>query len=167
MIDIGSFRAHSCQGISRRAFLRAGLLAPLALSGLNTSAAESRRARSVLLALALGRAEPPRYLRSQAERAGRIPWAVRDDRHTNPGRSLHGAVAAAGRPQRPIHADPLQQELPRRPPGGRHHRADRLGRGVRRPGAELRLDPGPAARRRRSAAVHGHRAAAIRATSSA
>jgi Protein of unknown function (DUF1501) len=49
MIDIGSFRAHSCQGISRRAFLRAGLLAPLALSGLNSSAAESRRARSVLL----------------------------------------------------------------------------------------------------------------------
>jgi uncharacterized protein (DUF1501 family) len=49
MIDIGSFRAHSCQGITRRAFLRAGLLAPLALSGLKGTAAEARRAKSVLL----------------------------------------------------------------------------------------------------------------------
>lgn len=49
MLEVGSFRARSCQGISRRAFLRAGLLTPLALSGWNSHAAESRRAKSVLL----------------------------------------------------------------------------------------------------------------------
>jgi uncharacterized protein (DUF1501 family) len=49
VLDIGSFPARSCQGISRRTFLRAGAVAPFALSGLGSLAAESRRAKSVLL----------------------------------------------------------------------------------------------------------------------
>ncbi len=48
MMEIGSFRAHTCQGISRRAFLKAGVLAPFAL-GASTQAAEKPRAKSVLL----------------------------------------------------------------------------------------------------------------------
>src|SRR5271166_6036517 len=49
MLDIGSFRAHSCQGITRRSFLRTGASVPLALSSLCTVAAAPRRARSILL----------------------------------------------------------------------------------------------------------------------
>jgi hypothetical protein len=52
MLEIGSFPARDCQGVSRRAFLRAGLLAPVAssLAGLATRAAtEAPKAKSVLL----------------------------------------------------------------------------------------------------------------------
>ena len=48
MIDVGDFRSRSCQGVSRRAFLRVGMAAPFAL-GFQTLAAESARAKSVLL----------------------------------------------------------------------------------------------------------------------
>ncbi len=48
MLDIGSFKASVCQGITRRAFLRAGALAPLAWA-LPAGAAEKARAKSVLL----------------------------------------------------------------------------------------------------------------------
>jgi hypothetical protein len=48
MLEIGSFRAHTCQGINRRAFLKAGALAPFAL-GTAARAAEKPRAKSVLL----------------------------------------------------------------------------------------------------------------------
>jgi len=48
MLDIGSFRARVCQGITRRAFLHAGLAAPF-LPGLAGAAEVRRRARSVLL----------------------------------------------------------------------------------------------------------------------
>jgi hypothetical protein len=52
MLEIGSFRARVCQGIDRRAFLRAGLAAPFAL-GLSkvpsAPASESSRAKSILL----------------------------------------------------------------------------------------------------------------------
>jgi hypothetical protein len=51
MLEIGSFRAHDCQGFSRRTFLRASLLEPFAasLSGSSLKAAESPWAKSVLL----------------------------------------------------------------------------------------------------------------------
>src|SRR5437773_1968365 len=52
MLDIGSFRARVCQGVNRRAFLRAGVAAPLALglSGLGGKAvAAEKKAKSVLL----------------------------------------------------------------------------------------------------------------------
>lgn len=49
MFDIGSFRARSCQGITRRSFLRAGALAPFTLTSGPSRAAEPGRARSVLL----------------------------------------------------------------------------------------------------------------------
>lgn len=53
MFDIGGFRARDCQGVSRRAFLRAGATLPFAwgLSGGNIaeSAIGSGRAKSVLL----------------------------------------------------------------------------------------------------------------------
>ena len=48
MIDVGGFRSRSCQGVSRRAFLRVGMAAPFAL-GTQTPAAEAARAKSVLL----------------------------------------------------------------------------------------------------------------------
>jgi uncharacterized protein (DUF1501 family) len=53
-MEIGSFRARVCEGIGRRAFLKAGLLAPLAACGMphrfgRAFAAEAPRARSVLL----------------------------------------------------------------------------------------------------------------------
>jgi uncharacterized protein (DUF1501 family) len=51
MIEIGSFRAGTCQGTSRRAFLRAGMAAPFALlaGGAPLKAADAPRARSILL----------------------------------------------------------------------------------------------------------------------
>ena len=54
MLEIGSFRTKDCQGLTRRAFLRAGAALPLAygLSGLDSGplkAAESAKAKSVLL----------------------------------------------------------------------------------------------------------------------
>src|SRR5262249_5762541 len=49
MLEIGSFPARLCQGISRRAFLRAGLLAPLAGGLTQSLAAENDRAKSVIL----------------------------------------------------------------------------------------------------------------------
>jgi uncharacterized protein (DUF1501 family) len=51
MIEIGSFRAGTCQGTSRRAFLRAGFAAPFALAAGNIplKAADEPRARSILL----------------------------------------------------------------------------------------------------------------------
>jgi uncharacterized protein (DUF1501 family) len=49
MLEIGSFRARSCQGIGRRAFLRAGALMPLALSLPAQAAEPAARAKSVLL----------------------------------------------------------------------------------------------------------------------
>ncbi len=53
MLEIGSFQARLCSGIDRRAFLRAGLLAPFAwgLPGLSESsaAAEAKKAKSVLV----------------------------------------------------------------------------------------------------------------------
>ena len=53
MLSIGRFRSRDCQGTSRRAFLQAGLLAPLAgtLSSLlqKAAAAETPKAKSILL----------------------------------------------------------------------------------------------------------------------
>lgn len=51
MFSIGSFQARVCQGMTRRAFLQAGLTAPLAstLANMQLGAAESARARSILL----------------------------------------------------------------------------------------------------------------------
>src|SRR5436309_297360 len=49
MLEIGSFRARLCQGMGRRAFLRAGALAPLALHLPGLAAGPAPRARSVLL----------------------------------------------------------------------------------------------------------------------
>jgi uncharacterized protein (DUF1501 family) len=53
VLEIGSFRARVCQGITRRAFLRAGVLAPLTagFSGFVGSqhAAQAKKAKSVLL----------------------------------------------------------------------------------------------------------------------
>src|SRR5262249_11036345 len=51
MLDIGEFRARSCQGISRRAFVKAGVIAPFAagLAGQKVSASALPRVRSVLV----------------------------------------------------------------------------------------------------------------------
>jgi len=51
MIDVGSFRARTCQGVSRRTFLRAGFAAPFALAAGQRAltAAEAPKARSILL----------------------------------------------------------------------------------------------------------------------
>lgn len=52
MIDVGGFRARTCQGVTRRAFLRAGVAAPFALGAAapaRSAAAETPRAKSVLL----------------------------------------------------------------------------------------------------------------------
>ena len=52
MFDVGSFRSHTCQGISRRAFLSAGVVAPFALAAAGevaARAAEAPKARSILL----------------------------------------------------------------------------------------------------------------------
>jgi len=51
MLSIGSFRDRSCEGVSRRAFLKAGFSVPLALGlgGGAVEAAEERHADSVLL----------------------------------------------------------------------------------------------------------------------
>lgn len=50
MLEVGGFRARVCEGLTRRSFLRAGLVAPFAL-GMNASApaSETARAKSVLL----------------------------------------------------------------------------------------------------------------------
>jgi len=49
MLEIGSFRARLCQGIGRRAFLRAGALTPLLLSLPSLAAEAAARAKAVLL----------------------------------------------------------------------------------------------------------------------
>ena len=52
MLEVGSFRARHCQGVSRRAFLQAGFSVPLALGlpSLNkVAAAETPKAKSVLV----------------------------------------------------------------------------------------------------------------------
>ncbi len=51
-VEVGSFRAGTCQGYTRRAFLSAGMAAPFALGSLaraGSIAADDRKARSVLL----------------------------------------------------------------------------------------------------------------------
>jgi hypothetical protein len=56
MFDIGSFLSRTCQGVSRRTFLRAGVVAPFALGlagpcpGI-AKAAETAKAKSILLIL--------------------------------------------------------------------------------------------------------------------
>jgi hypothetical protein len=51
MIDVGSFRERTCQGVSRRTFVRASLAAPFALAAGQgrLPAAEAPKARSILL----------------------------------------------------------------------------------------------------------------------
>jgi hypothetical protein len=52
MLQVGSFLARDCGGMSRRAFLQAGLASPLALAlggALDVQASETAKARSVLL----------------------------------------------------------------------------------------------------------------------
>lgn len=49
MLEIGSFPARLCQGVTRRSFLRAGLIAPFAGTVTGAMAAESYRAHSVIL----------------------------------------------------------------------------------------------------------------------
>lgn len=51
MLEIADFRARSCQGVNRRAFLKAGLLTPLAagLTGRTGEAAPGSRVKSVLV----------------------------------------------------------------------------------------------------------------------
>jgi uncharacterized protein (DUF1501 family) len=50
MLEIGDFRGRSCQGVSRRAFVKAGLLAPLAAAlPREVMAGDRPRVRSVLL----------------------------------------------------------------------------------------------------------------------
>jgi uncharacterized protein (DUF1501 family) len=52
MFDVGSFCSRTCQGVSRRSFLRAGFALPFGLAGARhgtLKAAEAPRARSVLL----------------------------------------------------------------------------------------------------------------------
>src|SRR5437667_12748828 len=51
MLDVGSFMTRDCQGLTRRAFVRAACAAPLAwpLAGQQASAASAPQARSVLL----------------------------------------------------------------------------------------------------------------------
>ena len=52
-VEVGSFRSRTCQGVSRRAFLSAGVAAPFALASSARAAFEQRRAsarpRSILL----------------------------------------------------------------------------------------------------------------------
>jgi hypothetical protein len=50
MFEVGSFRSASCQGVNRRAFLKAGFSVPLALGlGGRAAAAGEQKAKSVLL----------------------------------------------------------------------------------------------------------------------
>ena len=52
MIDVGSFPCGTCQGVSRRTFLRAGFAAPFALSladRATLAAVEASKAKSILL----------------------------------------------------------------------------------------------------------------------
>ncbi len=52
MIDVGSFPCGTCQGVSRRTFLRAGFAAPFALSSADRAtlvAVEAPKAKSILL----------------------------------------------------------------------------------------------------------------------
>jgi uncharacterized protein (DUF1501 family) len=52
MFEVGSFRSHTCQGVSRRAFLSAGVVAPCALAASargESNATAAPKARSILL----------------------------------------------------------------------------------------------------------------------
>jgi uncharacterized protein (DUF1501 family) len=52
MFEVGSFRSHTCQGVSRRAFLSAGVAAPFALATSArgaSNATQAPKAKSILL----------------------------------------------------------------------------------------------------------------------
>ena len=135
MFEVGSFRASTCQGVSRRAFLSAGVTAPFALAAsaeAHSNASRSPEGQVDPAGLAGRRAEPPRSLRPQAQGPRRIPRPVHDDRHPHSRRSIHRAAAEAGGPIAQVFADSKQREFSRWPSRGRLDRLDRCERSRRR-----------------------------------
>ena len=131
MLLVGRQTTHTCQTLDRRAFLQVGASSVLGLSladllrageksGRNPGSREVRHP-----AVALGRAEPARHLRPQAERPARIPRPVRHHPHADPRRPLLRTVPATRRAHRQARRHPLADDAVERPRRRRHHRPDR------------------------------------------
>ena len=92
MLEIGSYLARHCQGVSRRAFLKAGFSVPLAmgLAGAKSVApATSPRAKSVLLVWLGGGPSHLDLFDPKPKAPADIRGPVRDDRRALPGVRLH------------------------------------------------------------------------------
>ncbi len=168
MLEITGGRYLSCDGVSRRGFLKAGVLG---LTGLTLADALRLRAARAVGGAAdsrhLGhpdlegrRAEPPRHVGPQARRPRRISRRVQADRHQrrrHPGRRASAALGQADGQvrDRPVgHPSRLGARV------GQPLPADRLPADQRHPragDAELRLDhrQGPRPETSRPAGVPG------------
>ncbi len=94
----------------------------------STGAAQVGRA-----AVAVGRAEPARHVRPEAERPARIPRAVRHHSDEDHRRPLLRTLPATGEAHRQARGHPLAHNAVERPRRRRHHRPDRQRRGRHRP----------------------------------
>ena len=120
-------------------------------------------------ALALGRAEPPRHLRHEARRPGRVPRAVRADRDGGPRAARLRAAARPGPPRRQVraaagHAPRVERPRRRRDdrPDREHRRGGRAGRRGEHQGA-----CGRAPARSSAGCTGASRARSLRTSSSA
>ena len=129
MLVIPGQSGHTCDGPTRREFLRVGSLGifgislsqTLALRDAHaaTTAADALRRRPGLRqrqvrhpAVPAGRPQPHRHLGSEARRALQHPRRVRRHRHEGRRHPPLRDDAAAGRPGRQVHAHPLDELHP-------------------------------------------------------
>ena len=128
-LEIGSFQSRTCQGMTRRALLSAGVAAPFALASSanarSSMVAEPGKARSILLVWLGG---GPSHLdlfdpKPKAPVEYRGPFATIATRTAR--RSIYRAPAQAGGPLTQVLADSQQCQLSRRPSRGGLDCADR------------------------------------------
>src|SRR6185369_13730846 len=120
MLLIGENRTRTCQGISRRGLLQAGMLGAAGLTLPDFLALRAAAAAGGDPPLALGRAGPPRYLRPEAGGAERVPRPLPGDpdaRRRDPG---HGALPRTGAAGGPLEPGPQPPPRDERPRPGRH-----------------------------------------------
>ena len=154
MFEVGGFRSKDCGGVSRRAFLTAGALAPFALSLPWARSQERSKARAVIVLWLWGGPSHSGHVRPQTQCGGRVSRPIWHDRDEDARRAFHRTLSPAGCAQRSICPDSFAQNVRCRSFEGRDDRPDRSGRGQRGFAAELRLGCRPASRGERSACLY-------------
>ena len=151
MLEITGGEYRGCDGVSRRRFLRAGVLGLTGLSladmlRLRAARADDGPAGARHLGhpdLEGGRTEPPRHVGPQARRARRVPRRVQADRDQRPRHRGRRAPAALGQADGQVRHRPLGDPPRLGPRVGQPLPADRLPPDQRHPcagDAQLRLD---------------------------